>query len=198
MVVARGQKTYITELQRKQVDDMQWWGRHEDPLFDSYNFPIMNEIEREYWYRNKKYTLTKRCFGVCNLEGKYVGYIALRNIRWVRKISELGIVFDPNHLDKGYGTDSLKSFLKYYFENMKMKQMDLKVALFNSRAEKCYIKCGFQLKEIKYDPFEDQEFPVFQDDSLMEYRNFFKKEGNQLLCNYKHMYITKEMYFENK
>lgn len=193
MIVARGSLTYVTELQRRQVDEIQWWGQHTNPLFDSYNFPIMNAVEREYWYRNKKYSFNKRCFGVCNLENRFVGYIALRNIRWFRRTSELGIVFDPNYLDRGYGTDSLKSFLRYYFYSMKMKQLDLKVALFNKRAEKCYEKCGFQLMSIGYDLFENQELPVFEDDNLSKYRHFFKKQGNQLLCNYKHMYITKEM-----
>ena len=193
MIIARGTKTYVTELERKQVDAIQWWGHHTDPLFYSYNFPIMNEREREYWYRNKKYSFTKRCFGVCNFEDRFVGYIALRNIRWVRKTSELGIVFDPNYLGEGYGTDGLKNFLRYYFQNMKMKQLDLKVALFNDRAERCYKKCGFQLKEIKYDSFEDQDLPVFEKDDFVKYRPFFKKEGKTLLCKYKHMYITKKM-----
>ncbi|SET01760.1 Acetyltransferase (GNAT) domain-containing protein [Natronincola peptidivorans] len=198
MIIARGKTTYITELQREQVDAMQWWGHHTNPLFDSYNFPIMNTVEREYWYRNKKYSFTKRCFGVCNLEDIFIGYIALRNIRWVRKHSELGIVFDPKHVGKGYGSDSLKSFLDYYFHHMKMKQLGLKVALFNKRAEKCYENSGFQLKEMKYDAFEDQNLRVFQEDSLIAYRQFFQQRGKELLCSYKHMYITKEMHLANK
>ncbi|ARE89802.1 GNAT family N-acetyltransferase [Clostridium formicaceticum] len=196
IVIARGKLTYITEIQRQQVNAMQFWGKHKDPLFDSYNFPVMNEAQREYWYRNKKYTLSKKCFGVSNLQHQFVGYIALRNIRWIRRISELGIVFDPNHINKGYGTDALKCFLKYYFENMKMKQLNLKVAIFNKRAEKCYENCGFQLQEIKYDEFEDQKFPVFEKDELKEYQQFFKKEGTILLTQYKHMCITKERYIK--
>lgn len=198
VMIGRGKLTYITDLQREQVDAMQWWGKHVNPLFYGYNFPVLNEYEREYWYRNKKYSFTKRCFGVCNLEHQLVGYISLRNIRWVRKISELGIVFDPKHLNKGYGTDSLKVFLKYYFEYMKMKQLNLKVAVFNIRAERCYQKNGFQLKEIKYDIFEDQSLAVFEREDLKKYRDLFKKEEKRLFCLFKHMYITKEIYLQTR
>ncbi|KJF26411.1 GCN5 family acetyltransferase [Clostridium aceticum] len=195
MIVARGKLTYITEIERQQVDAMQLWGKHEDPLLGSYNFPVMSELQREYWYRNKKYTLSKKCFGVCNLENQFVGYIALRNIKWIRRISELGIVFDPNYINKGYGTDALKGFLEYYFDNMKMRQLNLKVAVFNKRAQKCYEKCGFQLQEIKYDEFEDQNLEVFDREDLEEYQQFFKKEGTILLSQYKHMCITKEAHY---
>ena len=193
MPVARGEKTYIKKLQRKQVDLMQWWGHHRDPLFDSYNFPIMNEREREFWYQKKKHSFSRRCFAVYNLEDRFVGNISLRNIRWLKRTSELGIVFDPNYINKGYGTDSLKTFIKYYFETMKMKELKLKVALFNERAEKCYQKCGFHFKEIEYDYFEDQDFKIYRWDKLMDYQNYFKFENNILFCKYKSMYITREM-----
>ncbi|SDL14454.1 GNAT family N-acetyltransferase [Natronincola ferrireducens] len=198
MIIARGEKTYITELQREQVNAMELWGKHKDPLFHSYNFPKMTEKQKDYWYRNKAKSFTKRCFGVCNLEDSLVGYIALRNIGWIKRTSELGIVFDPEQVNKGYGTDSLKIFLDYYFTSMKMKQLNLKVALFNKRAQQCYKNCGFEVKEIIYDEFEDQELPVFEEEALLEYRDFFKKEGTILLSRFKNMYITREMYLLDK
>ena len=197
-MIGQGELTYITDLQRDHVDAMQWWGKHTDPLFDGYNFPILNDKEREYWYRNKKYSFTKRCFAVCNFENQMVGYISLRNIKWVRKISELGIVFDPKHVNQGYGSDALKTFVKYYFEDMKMRELNLRVAVFNIRAEKCYEKIGFKLKETKYDIFEDQDLKIFEREDLKEYRKFFKKNQKNLFCLFNHMYITRSMYLDGK
>jgi diamine N-acetyltransferase len=198
MVVARGKETYLTRLERKHVDYMQLWGSHSDPLLRSYNFHFMNHVERDYWYSSKVHSFVKRCYAVHNLDHQLVGYIALRNIQWFRRISELGIVFDPRTLGKGYGTDSLKSFLNYYFEEIKMNELNLKVAGFNIRAQKCYRNSGFQFKEKKYDEFEDQGLPVFEDEKLREFKHYFVKEGNILKCQFIYMYITRQMYFNNK
>ncbi len=195
MVIARGEKTYIKKLQYKDIDAMQLWGQHKNPLLEGYNFPIMTARERMRWYR-KKHGLSRRCFGVWNFEDRLIGYIALRDIRWFKRTSILGIVFDPKQTDKGYGTDSLRRFLQYYFHHMKMKRLELKVAPFNKRAEVCYLKCAFKFLNYEYDYFEDQGLRVFEEEELKDYRQYFKRKKGHLLCKYKNMYITKEMFTE--
>ncbi len=198
MVVARGKITYIVKLRRDHVDIMQDWGAHTDPLFRSYTFPKMNESERDYWYHKKTYTLSKKSFSVFNQQNQMVGYLSLRNIKLFRRISELGIVFDPANLSMGYGTDSLRSFIPYYFEKMKMNRLDLRVAEFNQRAQQCYLNSGFTMKGLEYNDFEDQGLPIFKDPNLMKYRGFFRIEHKKLKCRFIHMYITKEMFLRNK
>ncbi|WP_242837257.1 GNAT family N-acetyltransferase [Alkaliphilus transvaalensis] len=197
-MVIRGKNTYITKLKREHVDEMQFWGAHEDPLFYSYTFPKMNKKEKDYWYAIKRHSLKRKSFAIYNESNILVGYISLRNIKWFRKISELGIVFDPNHINKGYGTDSLKSFIRYYFEEMKMKRLDLKVAEFNTRAYRCYIKCGFFDNGIELDEFEDQGLAIYEDEKLKEYQTYFKKVGDILKCRFIKMSITREIYEQNK
>lgn len=198
MVAARGKKTYIKKLERKHVDIMQEWGRHKDPLFYCYNFPYMSKDESDYWYKNKALSFTKRCFVVFNYSDQLVGYISLRNIKWFRKTSELGIVFDPDNISQGYGTDGLKAFLTYYFEVLKMKVLYLKVSVFNKRAQRCYEKCGFKSKGIVMEDFEDQSLPIFIDDYFIPYRHFFKQEPKKIKCQFINMVITKDMYYEIK
>ena len=110
MELVKGEKTYIKKLKREHIDLMQRWGRHEEPLFYCYNFPRMNEEQKDYWYRNKTLWFSKKCFVVFNNCDELVGYIALRNIKTIKRTSELGIVFDPSNIGKGYGTDGLKAF----------------------------------------------------------------------------------------
>ncbi len=196
MVVARGQKTYIKKLERKHVDIMQEWGRHKDPLFYCYNFPYMSKKESDYWYKKKALSFAKRCFVVFNYSDQLVGYISLRDIKWFRKTSELGIVFDPDEIAQGYGTDGLKAFLTYYFEGLKMKVLYLKVSVFNKRAQRCYEKCGFKSKGIVMEEFEDQSLPIFKDDYFIPYRHFFKQESKKIKCQFINMVITKDMYYE--
>lgn len=195
-VVSRGEETYIKKLERKHVDIMQEWGRHKDPLFYCYNFPYMNKSESDYWYKAKALAFTKRCFVVFNNDNELVGYISLRNIKWFRRTSELGIVFDPDIVGQGYGSDGLNAFISYYFEILKMRVLHLRVSIFNKRAQRCYEKCGFKAKGIVMDDFEDQSLPIFNEDYFIPYRQFFKKEGNKIKCKFIDMVITRDMYYK--
>ncbi len=196
MQLVRGNKTCIKKLKRQDVDLMQQWGRHRDPLFHCYNFPYMSKSQKDYWYRQKRLWFSKRCFGVFNNYDQLVGYISLRNIKIFKRTSELGIVFDPNKVDQGYGTDGLKAFLKYYFEVLKMKALYLKVSFFNKRAQRCYDKVGFKVIDIVMDEFEDQNMPIFQDNYFIPYRHYFKLENAKIKCQFIQMIITKDMYYK--
>ena len=195
MVLARGEKTYIKKLRREHVDLMQCWGRHKDPLFHCYNFPHMSEKQKDYWYRNKTLWFSKKCFVVFNNYNQLIGYISLRNIKIFRRTSELGVVFDPNNIGKGYGTDGLRAFLKYYFETLKMQALYLRVSIFNKRAQKCYKNVGFKPYDIVIEEFEDQDLPIFRDDELIPYRHLFKLENKKLKCQFIKMIFTKKMYY---
>ena len=48
MELVKGEKTYIKKLKREHIDLMQRWGRHEEPLFYCYNFPRMNEEQKDF------------------------------------------------------------------------------------------------------------------------------------------------------
>ena len=197
MELARGEKTYIKKLEREHIDLMQNWGRHENPLFSCYNFPHMNERQKDCWYKNKTLGFSKKCFVVFNDCNQLVGYISLRNIRIIKRTGELGIVFDPDNIDRGYGTDGLRAFLRYYFEILKMKALYLKVSIFNKRAQKCYKKAGFRLSDIVTEEFEDQSLPIFQDDYFIPYRHFFKLENERIKCQFIDMVITRERYYSD-
>jgi len=197
-IIATGEETYIKKLERKHVDIMQEWGRHSDPLFYCYNFPYMNTKESDYWYKTKTLPFLKRCFVVFNNNNQLVGYISLRDIKLFRRTSELGIVFDPDEISQGYGSDGLKAFLNYYFGVLKMKALYLKVSAFNKRAQRCYEKCGFKSIGIILDEFEDQSLPIFKDDYFIAYRQFFKQERNKIKCQFINMVITKDMYIGNQ
>ncbi len=195
MKLAEGEKTYIKELKREHVDLMQSWGRHRDPLFYCYNFPHLTKKQKDYWYRDKTLWFSNKCFVVFNNHDQLIGYISLRNIKIFRRTCELGIVFDPDNIGMGYGTDGLKAFLGYYFGPLKMKALYLKVSVFNKRAQRCYEKVGFKLVDIVTEEFEDQSLPIFQDDLFIPYRHFFKLKNKKLKCQFMNMAITKKAYY---
>lgn len=171
---------------------MKDWGTHQDPLFETYNFPKTNEQYRDYWYKEKQGKYLRRIFGVFLENGTLVGYITLKNIRWFRKKAELGVVFDPKELSKGYGKEALEIFLYYWLKQKGFKEIYLIVGAFNQRAKKVYQSLGF-VKEYEY--WETFENPKITPEILQvlgyeeEYFKIYKKE---VYCKYERMRITLE------
>lgn len=197
-MIMTGDRTKIRKLIRADVDKMLLWGKHEDPVFLHYNFPNLSEQERDLWYRIKAKDLRRKCFTIEDVEDNLIGYIALRDIKFLRRESEMGIVFDPNKLNKGYGTDALSSFLDLYFNVLKMKRLNLKVAKFNIRAFRCYEKCGFKISKEVLDEFEEQNIGLLTMKRIVKDNKEFKLDNCKLMTKYYYMYITKEKYLFHK
>lgn len=197
-MVKVGEKTKIRKLKRIDIDKMVKWGKHDEPIFYHYNFPELSKDERDLWYALKAKKFRKKCFAIEKLDGKLIGYISLRDIKYLRRESELGIVFDPDIINNGYGTDALNNFLDIYFNKYKMKALFLRVAKFNKRALRCYQKCGFQIIDEVYEEFEEQFMSEeVKKDILEKYEEFDLKDG-KLMTTYYYMEITKRKYIIHK
>jgi RimJ/RimL family protein N-acetyltransferase len=195
MEVARGEKVRIRKLIREDVDKMQNWSMHEDPLFFHYNFPKMNEKEKDEWYAIKTKTFKRKSFAIENLEKEVIGYLSIRNIKWIKRESELGIVLDPKHINKGYGTEALRIFLDYYFRQLNMSAMTLMAAKFNERAIKCYKQCGFRVLKESDEEFEDQYAEIFYNPLYEDLKKLFTSADGKKKTRYVHMQIKKAEFY---
>lgn len=151
---------YIRDLKYKDRLGMKKWGYFENPLLEGYNYSDMSEKDLDYWYRTRKKSLRNRTFVVIHRRDGFIGYIAMKRINPILKSSVLGIVFDPNHTSKGYGTRAMNLFLVHYFQNLKMRYIDLDVNEFNNRARKMYESLGFSYIGEYYDEFENQKIDI--------------------------------------
>jgi len=55
------------------------------------------------------------------------------------------IIGEKEEWGKGYGTDAMKTLLKFIKEKMRKKEAYLSVDIPNIAAQKCYKKCGFKI-----------------------------------------------------
>ena len=194
MKVVRGERVLVRELIREDVDRMQNWAEHEDPLFFYYNFPKMNVEERHQWYQMKVRWFTRKSYAIENESKKVIGYLSIRNIKWLRREGELGIVLDPGHINQGYGSDALWAFLSYYFGSLKMLVLRLRTAKFNKRAIGCYKRCGFRILKKTQEEFEDQHSEIFYNPSYSHIAKLFTIKKGRKMAEYLHMAITKQEY----
>ncbi|RKD32088.1 GNAT family N-acetyltransferase [Thermohalobacter berrensis] len=194
MYIAKGKRIEIYTLTVEHVYEMRKWGEHLDPLFEDYNFPKLSRTEAKQWFHIKTGERKKKCYGVLNENGRVIGYLTISNIKRIKRNAVLGIVLDPNYLNNGYGTETLKAFLDYYFNELKMKKMYLNVARFNKRAIRCYEKCGFEIAKEFSEKLENQNIPIFSDEFYKDIRYDFTLEEGEIYCYYYKMQLDKSKY----
>ncbi|WP_236913945.1 GNAT family N-acetyltransferase [Clostridium sp. Cult2] len=172
-----GERIRIAPLTLEDAYSMKNWGTHKNPLLSDYNLPSLNDEEIKEWYNYKTGSKNKKYYSVFNEENRLIGYMGIKSIRRIFKDSVLGIAFDPNYVNQGYGTETIITFLDYYFNEMKMKKMFLEVAEFNKRAIRCYEKTGFKKIDRYLAKFFNQRIDLENIYFINEKSSFVIEEG---------------------
>ena len=172
----------VRPMKLNDIPQMGDWGRHEDLRYEAYNFPYRTQHEYYMWYRSKKKPFRRYLFGAF-VGDELIGYITLKQIKWIRREAFMGIAFNPDRINSGYGTQALKAYLKIVVQDFGMKKIHLKTACFNIRGQRCYEKAGFRVVEQKFEPYEDQS----QNFELMLKYEDFQMLGVELWTDYIYM-----------
>jgi RimJ/RimL family protein N-acetyltransferase len=83
-------------------------------------------------------------FAIETLDGEHIGNCTYYAINYKRGEAELGIMIgNRNYWDRGYGVDAVSSLLEVIFRETGLNRIYLKTLANNTRAQKCFAKCGF-------------------------------------------------------
>ncbi|OEF98064.1 hypothetical protein BHF71_03325 [Vulcanibacillus modesticaldus] len=110
-------------------------------------FPL--ESSKSFAERSQRPSEKVRNFSINALdlpkEEEYIGHIGLHDINWLNRTAELGIVIGKReHLNKGYGTDAIKTLLRFAFLEMNLNRVMLTHFEFNELGHHAYLKAGFK------------------------------------------------------
>jgi RimJ/RimL family protein N-acetyltransferase len=124
-------------------DYVEWLNDPEVTQFTQIEGPLTLEHERE-WFRR----ITGPDSGVRNwaieVDGRHIGNCAL-HLDESGEIAGFGIVIgDKTQWGKGHGTAALREVLRIGFEEMDLQRVHLTALAENTRAIRCYEKCGFR------------------------------------------------------
>ena len=87
---------------------------------------------------------TTHRFAIEAEDGKHIGNCVYYDVNEGKGEAELGIMIgDRDYWDKGYGTDAVTTLVNYIFRRTNLKQIRLKTLISNTRARRCFQKCGF-------------------------------------------------------
>ncbi len=164
--------------------DLVKWGKYNDPRLLHYNFPYVNSKDLKQWYRSKHQPLKRWIYAIILTEAdaseKVVGYITLKHINWLFRYGEMGIVINPDYIGMGIGKIAIRQYLEHVYSKFPLCTIFLRVAAFNYRAQKCYTACGFEVADIRFEEYEEQEnaqkildvFPYFKEKSGILYTDY--------------------------
>ncbi len=110
--------------------------------------PVLNisysDYLLEYTYELQIPRSTSRRLSVDTLDGVHIGNCSYYNLNQTRGETELGIMIgNRDYWDKGYGADVVTALVNYVFQQMNLSRVHLKTLESNTRAQKCFQKCGF-------------------------------------------------------
>lgn len=181
----------LTELMPEDMKGFLAWGHHTDLRFLHYDFPDIPETQLLEWYSAKKIPFFRWLYVAKDQHGALLGYMTVKHINPLLRKAELGIVFDPGRLGQGYGTQGMIAFLRIYFFKRNMREIRLRVAQFNQRAQRAYEKVGFQQYASRLEAFEEQgrNFEL-----VLNYPDQFTMDGAVLMTSFNLMRLTRDQF----
>lgn len=123
-----------------------WFNDPEVTLYLNMRYPI-SRLAEEAWLADR--TSSSLAYGDVALaidtkDGRHIGSVAFHRTSPEDRTARLGITIgDKTHWSKGYGTDAIRTLVRFGFEEMNLNRIDLTVDERNARAIACYRKCGF-------------------------------------------------------
>jgi RimJ/RimL family protein N-acetyltransferase len=138
----------ITRLRRIERDDIptfvRWFADPEVREFLLLNRPI-SIAEEEQWFVQQLQSQNAELFAIETNDGIHIGNIGLHDINWLHRSAEMGIVIGhKQYWGKGYGSDAIRTLLRFAFDEMNLHRVQLTVYEDNARAIRAYEKCGLR------------------------------------------------------
>lgn len=148
-----GEKVYLRAVERKNLETLRKWRNQEWLRKYFREYREITEHMQEKWYenivaQNDKFVNFEILAKVAEYNGRkesdvLVGMCGLYYIDWKNKSAEFTIYIAKEYMRrKGFGSDALKTLLKYGFDEMNLNRIWCEV-FDNNEAIKIYSKLGF-------------------------------------------------------
>lgn len=153
-----GKKVRLRAIEREDIPTfLKWLNDSEVQRYLSRTpFPL-SFAEEEIWFERQLNDERSRIFAIETEKGVHIGNIGLHEIDYKNGRTNLGIMIgEKGYWDQGYGTDAVRTLLRFAFQELNLHRVSLEVFDFNKRAIRCYEKCGFRHEGVaREDTFRD-------------------------------------------
>jgi RimJ/RimL family protein N-acetyltransferase len=140
----------LVNLRAQELDDLErdlaWMNDREVTRFLNARYQLSRAAE-EGWLRDhvsNPMSHAHAAFAIETKDGRHIGNTDLMDVSAENRCATLGIMIgDKAYWSKGYGTDAMRTLVRFGFEEMNLHRIQLTVDARNERAQACYRKCGF-------------------------------------------------------
>jgi RimJ/RimL family protein N-acetyltransferase len=109
-----------------------------------WSFPV-SHLNQEEWIRNLKYNeMIMRCMIDDKKTKRTVGTVILSEIDYKNGNAEIHIKLIKEARGQGYGTDTIKTVVKYAFEELRLNCIYAQINEYNIASLNLFRKCGFE------------------------------------------------------
>jgi RimJ/RimL family protein N-acetyltransferase len=146
-MILEGKKVRLRPLRAEDLDPIMEWINDEEVTQTLLigRFPMTREMELEWIEGRLKGSESDVMFVMEKLDGTYLGGINFFRIQAIERIAELGLVIGrKSEWGKGYGTEAMRLFISYGFDQLNLHMIYLGVLPHNTYAHKMYLSLGFQ------------------------------------------------------
>lgn len=141
----KGERVTLRAIEREDIPRFLRWLN--DPEVTRYLtiFMPLSRGEEERWFEQQLGDRNRKVLAIETESGEHIGNISLEDIDWKNRRATLGIVIgEKERWGQGYGTDAIRTLLRFAFEELNLNRVQLDVFDFNERARRCYRRCGFR------------------------------------------------------
>ena len=178
-IALHGPRVTIRPLRRPDLDTMSTWPTFDNPLERLFDWPRRSPRENDIWFTRLMRDRGRVYYAIEDESHELIGRISLREIRG-RRSARLGIGLGPQFVGRGYGSETLRVFLRYYFADLGFARMVLDVAAVNERAIRCYERCGFKYIGVHYqDVAPGHDLTFLEDERYRSLRRYFVRHGSR-------------------
>jgi RimJ/RimL family protein N-acetyltransferase len=145
--IAAGKRVIIRHLNRNDLRKIKAWFRNTELVslaFGVHGDDVMLKKIADDYYR-EIYWWQKNALGIDSLDGETIGFMkyTLREDHELR--AKVGILIgERGFWANGYGSEAMRMFLAYLFDQHRVDRVELDTAEFNKRAQRSFEKCGFR------------------------------------------------------
>ena len=137
----KGNNIYLRTLERKDILILYRLCNEDD-------VKTYNTIPEDIQNNNKDKSLRK-ALSIINEKNVLIGFVTYKENSYFKNVYSIGITIGSRYWGRRYGQDSIKTLLKYLFDEKNAVRVELEVIESNFRAISCYKKCGFVIENIR-------------------------------------------------
>lgn len=145
--ILQGERVRFRALQTSDLEKLDhWWAAPEWAVLQQATIRPRPEGSTAEMFRTWSANTTHTSVGF-SIEAKdsgvFIGHVTLYGTGSPERAATLAIILDPEVTGKGYGTDAVRTAVRYGFLQMGLNRVELQTWAFNTRGLRAYSKAGF-------------------------------------------------------